>query len=110
MIMILPLGQLRAIFRFFLLRKKKVELGQLRALFKNLCAAGSTIQEFKGLFKNLYAAGSQFRNFIASTKTGSSFFFFGILKGFGGDSLVAQRESEESSFFLFFVQVGLVGE
>ena len=74
-------------------KKKKVELGQLRALFKNLCAAGS-----------------RFRNFKASTKTGSSFFFFGILKGFGGDSLVAQRESEESSFFLFFVQVGLVGE
>ena len=43
-------------------------------------------------------------------KQGPVFLFFGILKGFGGDSLVAQRESEESSFFLFFVQVGLVGE
>ena len=43
-------------------------------------------------------------------KQGPVLFFLGILKGFGGDSLVAQRESEESRFFLFFVQVGLVGE
>ena len=68
-------------------KKKKVELGQLRALFKNLCAAGSTIQEFKGLFKNLCAAGSQFRNFIASTKTGSSFVFFGHLERVWGRQL-----------------------